>query len=69
MSTLEQTRNFWVLRVEEVVVEAVYQIQDNRMSICHHQGMCWEPRESHGGTPSCLSSSYYLNKEHRASQL
>ena len=55
-----------MLQAEEVVVEALRQIQDNQMSICYNQGMCLEPRESRRGTLSCLSSSYYLNKERRA---
>lgn len=32
-----------MLGVEELVAEALHRIQDNQMSICHNQGMSWEP--------------------------
>ena len=46
-----------MLGIEELVAEALHQIQDNQISICHNQGMSWEPWESHRSTTFCFSSS------------
>lgn len=44
------------------MVEALHRIQDNQLSICHNQGLSWEPWESHRGSAFCFLSSDYLNR-------